>query len=548
MASKDKKRPNIIFMLSDDQGAWAMGYAGNKHIITPNFNRLAAEGMIFTNSFCASPVCSPARATILTGRTPSQHGVQDWIRLGHYGENAIDYLKGYLTYPEVLKENGYECAFSGKWHLGDVFAVKNRFPDHTYVHLKGAGHYYNAPMAAKGEAGKALGVGIVFSFVGCMISLLALIFIAPAIAKVALEFSTFEYFSISVFSITLIGSLSGDNIWKGLLSGFLGILLSMVGMAPIDGLPRFTFGKTELMAGFDILPVLIDLFAVSELFILAEEKYKTTFVKPLDYKLKGFGFTFKEFWGQKWNALRSGVLGTAIGILPGIGGSVSCILSYILSKKCSKYPEKYGTGIIDGIVASETSNNAVTGGALIPLLTLGIPGDATTAMLLGALTLHGITPGPLLFSTSGDFVYGVFIALFVANIMMLLVEFLGLRVFVKLLNIPRIILMPIIIVLCVIGAFGLNNMVFDTVAIVIFGIIGYLLQKFKYPSAPMILGFILGPIIETNFRRSLMFSNGEIAPFFTNPISGAFLVLTFISILLTVIKTYKDSKKKKAMA
>ena len=151
MASKDRKRPNIVFMLSDDQGAWAMGYAGNKHIITPNFNRLAAEGMAFSNSFCASPVCSPARATILTGKTPSQHGVQDWIRLGHYGEHAIDYLKGFITYPEILRENGYECALSGKWHLGDVYAVKNRFPDHTYVHLKGAGHYYNAPMVKNDE-------------------------------------------------------------------------------------------------------------------------------------------------------------------------------------------------------------------------------------------------------------------------------------------------------------------------------------------------------------------------------------------------------------
>lgn len=151
MASRDQKKPNIVFILSDDQGAWAMGYAGNKHIITPNFNRLAAEGMVFTNSFCASPVCSPARATILTGLTPSQHGVQDWIRLGHYGEHAVDYLHGYRTYPEILKEHGYECALSGKWHLGDVYAVKNRFPDHTYVHLKGAGHYYNAPMVRDGE-------------------------------------------------------------------------------------------------------------------------------------------------------------------------------------------------------------------------------------------------------------------------------------------------------------------------------------------------------------------------------------------------------------
>ncbi len=405
-----------------------------------------------------------------------------------------------------------------------------------------------APMAAKGEAGKALGVGIVFSFIGGIISLVALMFISPALAKIALKFSTFEYFSISIFSITLIGNLSGDNIWKGLLSGLLGMLLSMVGMAPIDGLPRFTFGRNELSAGFDILPVLIGLFAVAELFVLAEEKYKMMGFKPLDYKLKGFGFTMKEFVSQIPNAIRSGVLGTSIGILPGIGGSVACILSYIAAKKSSKYPEKFGTGIIDGIVASETSNNAVTGGALIPLLTLGIPGDATTAMLLGALTLHGLQPGPLLFKTNGDLVYGIFIALLIANVMMLLVEFVGLRVFVKLLNIPRKILMPVIIVLCVVGAFGLNNRTFDAVAIMVFGIIGYLLQKFKIPSAPFILGFILGPIIETNFRRSLMFSNGEIAPFFTNPISGAFLILTFVSIIFTVYSNIKKTNKVKAEA
>ncbi len=401
------------------------------------------------------------------------------------------------------------------------------------------------PMAAKGEAGKALGVGIVFSFVGGMLSLLALVFIAPALASVALKFSTFEYFSISIFSLTLIGSLSGDNIWKGLISGFLGVFLSCVGMAPLDGLPRFTFGTTELSAGFDILPVLVGLFAVAELFIMAEEKFKQTAFKPLDYHLKGFGFTFTEFKSQKWNALRSGVLGTAIGILPGIGGSVACILSYIAAKKSSKYPEKFGTGIIDGIVASETSNNAVTGGALIPLLTLGIPGDATTAMLLGALTLHGIQPGPLLFKTSGEFVYGIFAALLIANIMMIIVEFAGLRIFVKLLNIPKMILMPIIIVLCVVGAFGLNNRVFDIVAIMIFGIIGYILQKYKVPSAPFILGFILGPIIETNFRRSLQFSNMSAAPFFTNPVSGVFLVFTFISIAWTVYQTAKKGMQPK---
>lgn len=399
------------------------------------------------------------------------------------------------------------------------------------------------PMALKGEAGKALGVGIVFSFIGGIISLCALVFVAPAIAKVALRFSTFEYFSIAVFSITLIGSLSGDNLWKGLLSGFLGILLSMVGIAPLDGMPRFTFGFTELSAGFDILPVLIGLFAVTEIFVLAEEKYKVRKIAAMDYKMKGFGFSLKELFGQKWNALRSGVLGTAIGILPGIGGSIANMISYIAAKKSSKYPEKFGTGIIDGIVASETANNAVTGGALIPLLTLGIPGDATTAMLLGALTLHGITPGPLLFKTNGTFVYGIFAALLIANIFMLVTEFWGLRIFVKLLNIPKTVLMPVIMVLCVIGAYGLNSRIFDTVAILFFGIVGYLLTKAKYPLAPMILGFILGPIIETNFRRSLMFSNGSLMPFLTKPISGVFLALACVSIILTAVKTYREVKQ-----
>lgn len=402
------------------------------------------------------------------------------------------------------------------------------------------------PMAEKGEAGRALGIGIVFSFIGGIISLLALVFIAPVIAKAALKFSTFEYFSISVFSITLIGSLAGDNIWKGLLSGFLGVMLSLVGIAPLDGMPRFTFGMAELSAGFDILPVLIGLFAVSEIFVLAEEKYGQGYVKPLAYKMKGFGFTLKELYGQKWNALRSGVMGTAIGILPGIGGSVANMLSYIAAKKCSRYPEKFGTGIMDGIVASETANNAVTGGALIPLLTLGIPGDATTAMLLGALTLHGLAPGPLLFTTNGEVVYGIFAAVLIANVFMLVVEFFGLRLFVKLLNIPKKVLMPVIMVLCVIGAFGLNSRVFDAVAIVIFGLIGYLLQKAKYPLAPMILGFILGPIIETNFRRALMFSGGSLVSFVTKPISGLFLALTVVSIVLTAVKTYRSGKRKAA--
>lgn len=399
------------------------------------------------------------------------------------------------------------------------------------------------PMAARGEAGRALGIGIFYSFVGGIISLLFLVTIAPAIAKVALHFTPFEYFAISIFALTMIGSLAGNDIRKGLASGLIGIAFSLVGMAPIDGYPRFTGGLYQLSSGFNILPVLIGLFAISEYFIIAEEKRTTVFVKPTEYKMQGFGFTMTEFLQQKWNMLRSALLGTGIGILPGIGGSVSNILAYMVAKKQSKYPEKFGTGIMDGIVAPETSNNATTGGTLIPLLTLGIPGDATTAMLLGALTLHGLTPGPLLFRNHGDIVYGIFAALLVANFAMLVMEYFGMRVFVKLLNIPKKTLMPVIIVLCVVGAYGLNNRVFDTAVILLFGIVGYAMTKLDFALSPMILGFILGPIIETNFRRSVMFARGSVEPFFTRPISGLFLALTVVSIAVTVYQQMKRAKQ-----
>lgn len=399
------------------------------------------------------------------------------------------------------------------------------------------------PMAMQGKAGRALGIGIVYSFIGGVISLLLLTFIAPAIAKVAIKFSAYEYFAIALFAITLIGSVSGDNLAKGLASGMLGIAFSLVGMAPIDGYPRFTFGRYELYAGFDILPVLIGLFAVSEIFLLAEDKFKKLDVKPMEYQMRGFGFSMKEFFGQSWNAIRSSIIGTGIGILPGIGGSIANMLAYMVAKKQSRNPEAFGTGIMDGIVAPESANNAVTGGALIPLLTLGIPGDATTAMLLGALMLHGLTPGPLLFRNNADLVYGIFAALLVANIFMLIIEYFGLRVFVKLLKIPKHILMPIIIVLCVVGAFGLNNRLFDTAAIIFFGLIGYGVQKIKLPQAPIVLGFILGPIIEVNFRRAVMFSEGKLLPFFTKPISGFFLLLAALSIIVPLIKSITQNKK-----
>jgi putative tricarboxylic transport membrane protein len=263
-----------------------------------------------------------------------------------------------------------------------------------------------------------------------------------------------------------------------------------------------------------------------------------------NYSIKGFGFSMAEFVGQTWNMFRSALIGIAIGILPGIGGGTSNLLSYMAAKNQSKHPEKFGTGIIDGIVASETANNASIGGALVPLFTLGIPGDTVTAMLLGGLMIQGLVPGPLLFQNSGKIVYGIFAALLVANLVMLVMEFYGLRIFVKLLSIPKHILLPIILTLCVVGAYGLNNRVFDVWTILLFGILGFVLEKYNYPLTPIILGFILGPIAETNLRRGLQLSNGSFIPFLTKPIAAFFIAIAIFS---AAMSAYKNFKRKKAI-
>ena len=401
------------------------------------------------------------------------------------------------------------------------------------------------PLARKGQAYKALGVGTVFSFLGTIFGILILVFVSPIIANFALKFGPAEYFSVSVFALTLIASLAGKSLIKGLISAALGIMFITVGAAPIDAVSRYTFGFSGLRGGFDILTVLVGLYAISEILSTAANKKALAAGsgQVMQFSGKGFGFTLKEFLSQKWNFLISALIGTGIGVLPGIGGATSNLLAYTVIKNKSKTPEKFGTGIIDGVVASESANNATIGGAMIPLLTLGIPGDAATAMLLGGLIVHGVQPGPLLFTTHPDVVYGVFAAMVVASILMILVQMFGLRLFAKVLKVPKYYLMPIIIVLCVVGAFALNNRLFDCWSIIFFGLVGYAMSKFDIPLAPMIMSFVLGETIETNLRRALMYSNGDISTFVTSPISCVFLVAAAISIVLTIRKQLNDRKK-----
>jgi putative tricarboxylic transport membrane protein len=400
------------------------------------------------------------------------------------------------------------------------------------------------PMTVKGEAGKALGVGILVSFLGGMLSFFALLFLSPPIAEFALKFSPVEYFAVTAFSLTLVASLAGKSPIKGLLSGCIGLVLASIGSSPIDGTVRFTFGYHQLDGGLDLVPVLIGFFAVPEILKAARscalnEKIEITQIG----KLKGFGFTVAEFIRQSPNFIRSSLIGLGIGILPGIGGGTSNILSYLAAKNTSRYPEKFGTGIVDGIVASETANNASIGGAMIPLLTLGIPGDPVTAMLLGGLMIHGITPGPMFLQTHATLFYAIFMSLLIGNVMMLVTEFFGIKLFIKLLEIPKHYLFPIIVVLCAVGAFGSTNRIFNVFAMIACGMIGYLMDKYRFPLTPIILSFIIGPLVEMNLRRGLMFTDGSFFAFFKNPIASIFLILGILSIILSFWRGLKFHKR-----
>ncbi len=393
------------------------------------------------------------------------------------------------------------------------------------------------PMARRGDAGRALGIGILYSFFGGVISLVALFFMAPMLAKVALKFSSIEYFAISVFSLTLIASVSGKSLPKGITSATLGVIATTFGIAPVDSTYRYTFGFHQLDAGFQLLPVLIGVYAVAEILKVAE---KNTPLPTLNaYKMHGFGVSPKEFGEQFGNMWRSALIGVGVGILPGIGGGISNIIAYTAAKNQSKHPEEYGTGCVGGIVASETANNAVTGGALIPLLTLGIPGAPATAFLLAALTVQGVIPGPLLFTTHINLVYAILAALLIANLLMVVVEYFGMKGFLQILKVPKHYLFPIVLVMCMVGAFSTNNRIFDVWSILVFALVGYALSKFGFPATPFVLGFILGGLFELNLRRSLIITDGSYWGFFTRPIAA---VILLISVAFLAVLLYQRSK------
>ena len=401
-------------------------------------------------------------------------------------------------------------------------------------------------LAKKGQAGKALGMSAIASFCGGIFSAACLTFIAPELARLALSFSSPDYFAMGLLGMSIVASISGDYVVRGLISACIGLLVGVVGIDGLNGYPRFTFGLVDMLNGVSFIPVLIGLFAVSEALRTTESMIRNAHV---DFSLSGVLPSWKELRGCSKTILKGSIIGTIIGIIPATGGDIAAFLSYGEAKRSSKDGDKFGTGILEGVAAPESANNGVTGGALIPLLTLGIPGDAVTAIFLGALMLQGLRPGPLLFKDNADLVYSIFAGMFVANLIFLLFGLFAIKYIAKVINIPKPILTPIIFVLCIVGSYSINNSLFDLVVMMFFGLLGYLMDKFKFPVSPIVLALILGPMVESEFRRSLLLSDGAYSIFFTRPICLFILGLTAFSIIGAYIQqrrklraTYAESK------
>ncbi|KFB09340.1 Tricarboxylate transport membrane protein TctA [Nitratireductor basaltis] len=388
------------------------------------------------------------------------------------------------------------------------------------------------PMAMKGEAKKALSAAVLFSFLGTLFGIIVLAIFAPMLARFALRFTPFEYFAVSFFALSLIASLSAGSMIKGFISGVIGIAFAMVGMSPVGGIERMTAGQVDLQSGFAMVPFLVGLFAISELLHDAGKGPARATMHKLGTTTKEIGLKLADVMGNIRTWFVASTVGTGIGILPGIGVSTAGLTGYLAAKKTSRRGDQYGTGIVDGVAASESANNACIGGALVPLLALGIPGDTVASILLGAFIMNNIQPGPLLFLTQGELVYGIFTSLVIASVAMAVFMFALMPVFIRIVRTPKNVLMPLVVVMCLVGAFGLNNRAFDVWSMVMFGGLGFALRTFGFPLQPAVLGFILGPIVETNFYRALTASKGDYSEFLIRPISGTFLALSLIFIAL----------------
>jgi len=394
-------------------------------------------------------------------------------------------------------------------------------------------------MARQGRAGPAIGMAAFGSFIAGTLSIIGLMFLGPFLASMALKFGPPEYFAIMILGLTVLTFLSSGPMWKALLMAAFGLFLSMIGMDNVSGIARLSFNIEEIIDGIGLVPVVMGLFGISEVLINVETSMERSIFAA---KIKNLLPTLQDWKASLGPIIRGTILGFCLGILPGAGAVISSFASYAVEKKISKYPEKFGTGLIEGVAGPESANNAASGGAFIPLLSLGIPSNPVTAILLGALIIHGIQPGPVLINEHPDIFWGTVASMYLGNIMLLVLNIPLIGVWVKILKVPYPVLFPLILLFCLIGAYSINNNIADVFIMNIFGVIGYFLRKFRYEPAPLVLALVLGPMMENSLRQSLLMSGGSLFIFLNRPISSVIIITAFFLLLIPLIPRFRKKR------
>ena len=393
-------------------------------------------------------------------------------------------------------------------------------------------------MAKRGRAGPALAIAAIGSFIGGSVATIGLVLVAMPLTRFALSFGPPEFFALMVMGLSMVIGLAGRSLPRALTSAILGLLLAQIGIDLVTGAPRFTFGRMELLDGFGIVPVVMGLFGIGEILLNAEAKATQIF----DAKMKSLILSRKDIKDSAWPIVRGTFLGFFVGLIPGVGAIVPTYLSYAVEKRMSKTPERFGTGAIEGVAGPETTNNAYANAALIPLFTLGIPGNATTAILMGALMMNGLIPGPMLFTEHPQFIWAVIASFSVGNLILLILNLPLIPIWVALLKIPYSILLTLVMGFCVVGAYSLSSSVFDVGAMLGFGILGYVFKKLDIPTAPLVLTLILGPLMERGLRQSLEMSRGDFSIFFSRPLSATLLAIAVLVIITSTVSALAPVK------
>ena len=389
-------------------------------------------------------------------------------------------------------------------------------------------------MARQGRAGMALGVSTIGSFIAGSLSIVGLMFLAYPLAKAALKFGPPEYFSLMCMGLVILTFLTQGSMLKSLIMALLGLLIGLIGLDSFTAKPRFTMGFNELMDGVGIVPLVMGLFGISEVLLNLEGKIERDIYKT---ELTGLFASLKGWVEAKWAIIRGTIIGFFAGILPGGGAVLSSFVSYALEKRFSRHPEKFGTGVIEGVAAPESANNAAAQSCLIPLLSLGIPPNVVMAVLYGGLLIHGIQPGPFLVKDHPDVFWGLVMSMYLGNVMLLVLNLPLIGIWIKILKVPYSILFPLILFFCLIGVYTVNNSVFDIYLMVMFGFVGYLMRKFDFEPAPLAMAYVLSPILESSFRQSLSLSGGSFAVFFSRPISVVCMALVVALLIFQIVSS-----------